>query len=152
MKRKKIKNILFQKEMSDMSNQPLSQLALSLMDADAAAEHTMPAMPVYATHAVPVAAPVVHTHVHEHDHKNCGHGFWSFLFLWLVIAVVLYFLFFALRPSFVLKRHCGSSSSDSNEDWDRREIDQGRLLGSAILISLVLILLVWLFSYAFYQY
>ena len=79
-------------------------------------------------------------HVHKHDCQD-GHGYWQLFFWWLVIALIVYFVLFALRPDFVLEK----------DDYDSctGEIDQGRLLGSAIVISLIIIFILWLFSYGF---
>jgi hypothetical protein len=112
--------------MSSSDNMPLSQLAASLMDAD-----DMPA-----TH--------VHEHAHVHDESCSHHSLWAFVFYFLVIALVLYFVFFALRPSFVLKQ-CNDSHSRSDEHSD--EIDNGRLLASAVVGALILIFIFWLFSW-----
>ena len=122
--------------MSDMSDQPLSQLALSLMDADTQQQIT-------GRHAADVA------HVHDHSSQSCNHGWWSFLFFFLIAAIVFYFLYFALAPSFVLKNNCHSRSSESG-DFRDREIDQNKLLGAALLSSLGLLLVLWLISVAYY--
>ena len=113
--------------MSSSEQQPLSALAASLMDAD----------------ATPEAREEVY---HNHADHGCGHGWWAFIFYFLVIALVLYFVFFALRPSFVLKNDCDSRSL-SDDHYE--ELDNGKLLGSAIVGALILIFIFWLFAYAF---
>jgi hypothetical protein len=118
--------------MSDMSNQPLSQLALSLMDEDTAAPLMREERSLHMSRS------------YEAEEHSCSHGWWSFILLFLLIAIVVYFLYFALRPSFVLKKNCHSDSR-SGDDWE--EIDNGRLLGAAVLTALVLIFLVWILHY-----
>ena len=89
-----------------MSEQPLSQLAASLMEGD----------------VTPSPSPRMEM---KHDHHHQGYGWWAFIFYFLVFALILYFVFFALRPSFVLDgNHSGSFSSDDNDD---REINNGKL-------------------------
>lgn len=102
----------------DMSSQPLSSLAKSMLDAEAPA----------ATHA-------------HHDH-HCHGSWWSILFTWLVAAIVVYFVLFALKPDFVLK-------DDDYHHSSCDEIDQGKLLGSAVLISIVIIVLIWVLVWGF---
>jgi len=107
--------------MSSSDNMPLSQLAASLMDAD--------------------ASPRVHDHAHHahHDHHEQGNAsqWLSVVFGFFVLVVILYFVFFALRPSFVLKQ-CSDSYSKSS-DYDREdEIDNGRLLWASFLVSFVI--------------
>lgn len=127
--------------MSSSDNMPLSQLAASLMDADAS--------PDVRDHVRDHAREHVH-HEHaehsEHAEHGCGHSWWSFVFYFLVLALVLYFVFFALRPSFVLKSCNDSHSRSASEDHDQ-EIDNGKLLGSAIVVALVIMFIFWLFYY-----
>lgn len=114
------------------SDQPLSALAASLMENDVS----------------PSPSRVQkHSHVGE---ESCHGGWWKFVFYFLVIALVLYFVFFALRPSFVLDDDCRDSRSRSSEDYGygEREINNGKLLGSAIVGALLLIFVFWLFSWA----
>ena len=116
-------------------DQPLSALAKSLMEGD------MSPSPMAASR---------HEHVHHHGQQSdatCGHGWWALVFYFLVIALVLYFVFFALRPSFVLEDKCHSYSSQSSEEYGEREINNGKLLGSALVGALLLILVLWLFSW-----
>ena len=113
------------------SEQPLSELARSLMEAD-----SMPSSPYVEK-------------MHKHHEKDC-HGWWAFVFYFLVFAVAFYFLYFALRPHFVLKQ-CGSHSDSRSFDEDR-ELDNGRLLGAAIVSALVLIFVLWLFFWAVYGF
>ena len=113
--------------MSSVSNdQPLSALAASLMEND-------------------VSPSPMRSQKHAHD--SCHGGWWVFVFYFLVIALILYFVFFALRPSFVLDNNCDSRSA-SSEEFGEREINNGKLLGSAIVVALILIFIFWLFSYA----
>lgn len=115
--------------MSDTTNVSLSELAKSLMDQDGVSPS-----PVRASAAA-------------HKEEHCAHGWWAFLFYFLIISLILYFVFFCLRPSFVLK-DCGSDShSRSSEDFEDREIDNGKLLGSAIVGALILIFVFWLLSF-----
>ena len=116
--------------MSSSDNMPLSQLAASLMDADSS----------------PAKAESHRAHSHSHA-EGCAHGWWAFVFYFLVIALVLYFVFFALRPSFVLKDSDDSHSRSSYSSDCSDEIDNGKLLGSAIVGALILIFVFWLFSW-----
>jgi hypothetical protein len=84
-----------------------------------------------------------HAH-HDHAHGH-GHGWWSLVFYFLVFSLVLYFAFFALRPSFVLEDSHHSYSSHSSEEYGEREINNGKLLGSAIVGGLILVFVLWLF-------
>jgi hypothetical protein len=121
--------------MSD--SQPLSQLAASLMDADVSPSPS------------PARRTMDHT-TYKHGDEQCGTGWWAFIFYFLVFALILYFVFFALRPSFVLNGEDGSysySKSSYGDDYDNREINNGKLLGSAIVGSLIIIFVFWLFSW-----
>lgn len=111
------------------SDQPLSALAASLMEND-------------------VSPSPARSQKHAYGHEEgCHGGWWKFVFYFLVIALILYFVFFALRPSFVLD-DCHDSRSRSSEDYGEREINNGKLLGSAIVGALILIFIFWLFSWA----
>ena len=105
----------------DMSGTPISNLARSLMESDTTAQ-----------------APVT-THTHKHDCD--GYGWWALVFWWVVIALIVYFTLFALRPDFVLEKDDFGQACD--------DIDQGRLLGSAIVISLIIIFVLALFAWGF---
>ncbi len=118
--------------MSD--NQPLSQLAASLMAQD------MTPSPSPARRSLAKA---------EHKHEEGCVGWWAFVFYFLVFALVYYFVFFALRPSFVLNGDDKSYSRSSYSDDDDREISNGKLLGSAIVASLITIFVFWIFWWAF---
>ena len=112
-----------------MQDQPLSALAASLMETD----------------SVPMKQTA---HADHMDHHGCAHGWWSFVFWFLVLAVFFYFVYFALKPDFVLKKDChDSSESHSRSYGDDKEIDNGRLLGAAIVTALLLIFLVWLLTW-----
>lgn len=117
--------------MSSTSDQPLSALAASLMEAD--------------------SAPEMHREMHHaahHDHGCSASGWWAFVFYFLVLALVFYFLYFALRPYFVLKQDkCDDSHSRSFSDDRDGEIDNGRLLGAAIVTALILIFIFWVLSF-----
>ena len=78
---------------------------------------------------------------HMYGEENAGQGWWFFLFWFLVIGVIVWFLLFALKPDFVLNEddHCRKNG----------EVDQGRVLGCAIVISLIIIFLVWIFSFGY---
>ena len=118
-------------------NAPLSQLAQSLMDGDSAysMDHSAHAHSGHAAHA---------------HSGHSAHGWWSFVFYFLLVAVIFYFLYFALRPSFVLKQdHCDDSYSRSYSDEHYEEIDNGRLLASAVVSALLLIFVLWLFAWGF---
>lgn len=117
--------------MSSVSNdQPLSALAASLMEND-----------------VSPSPSRVQKHQEYKSESHSG-GWWKFLFYFLVVALILYFVFFALRPSFVLD-DCHDSRSRSSEDgFGDREINNGKLLGSAIVGALLIIFIFWLFSWA----
>ena len=103
----------------DVSSTPISKLAASMLEADGASDD------------------MAGMHHHCHD----GHWFWGILFYWLIVALVLYFTLFALRPDFVLKKN------DYGDCLD--EIDQGKLLGSAIVISLIIIVVLAVLSWGF---
>ena len=122
-------------------NAPLSMLAASLMENE----------PSPSPARVRVDREVVAHHHHHHDHDHGNYGIWSFVFGFLLIALVFYFLYFALRPSFVLEQDCDSrsKSSDSDDRHDGREISNGRLLGAAVLSALILIFVLWLASCLF---
>jgi len=116
-----------------MQDQPLSALAASLMETD-----SVPAQKAAYADSV------------DHSH-GCGHGWWSFVFWFLVLAVFFYFVYFALKPDFVLKKDCHDSSDSrsygSYSHDDHKEIDNGRLLGAAIVTALLLIFLVWVLTW-----
>ena len=125
-------------------NAPLSMLAASLMENE----------PSPSPARVRVEREVVvrdHAHHHDHHHDHAGYGIWSAIFGFLLLALVFYFLYFALRPSFVLEQDCDSrsKSSDSDDRHDGREISNGRLLGAAVLSALILLFVLWIFSCAF---
>lgn len=134
--------------MSD--NQPLSQLAASLMDADVSPSPS-PARRTMASHMDHMDHAHKHWDEHKHTDKSCGQGWWAFVFYFLVFAIVLYFVFFALRPSFVLNgddcSYSYSKSSYGDDSYDNREINNGKLLGSAIVGALILIFIFWLFTW-----
>ena len=113
--------------MSSLSeNAPLSALAASLMENDVSPS------PMRASHS--------------HVEKSCHGNWWSLVFYFLVIALVLYFAFFALRPSFVLD-DCHSYSRSrgySSDEQDDREINNGKLLGSAVVGALIIMFVFWL--------
>lgn len=117
--------------MSSMQDQPLSALAASLMETD----------------SVPLKQSA-HADVAHHGH-GCGHGWWSFVFWFLVLAVFFYFVYFALKPDFVLKKDCHDSSDSHSYGYGHgdKEIDNGRLLGAAIVTALLLIFLFWVLSW-----
>ena len=105
----------------DMSSQPISSLAKSMLEADTTTN--------------------LDTYHHEHEHESCGGSWWGFFFWWIILALVLYFVLFALKPDFVLKKdHHGDCYN---------EIDQGRLLGYAIVLSLIIIVALWVLSWGF---
>lgn len=119
---------------------PLSMLAMSLMEADEAPEA------VGRTSDFRAQDDLLYRHEHHHKHHDHeGQGWLSFVFYFLVLALIFYFLYFALRPSFVLKNDDCSDSRSFSEDRFQ-EIDNGKLLGAAILSALVLIFIMWVFS------
>lgn len=123
---------------------PLSMLAMSLMEADEVPATAELRTSVHADHHHD------HAHDHAHHHEESGHGWLSFLFFFLVIALVFYFVYFALRPSFVLKHDdCSDSRSYTDDHW--QEIDNGKLLGAAVVSALILLFVFWLF-YAVMSY
>ena len=123
-------------------NAPLSMLAASLM------ENEPSPSPARVRVEREVVYEPAHKHHHHHDHQ--GMGVWSAIFGFLLLALVFYFLYFALRPSFVLEQDCDSrSKSDSDDRHDGREISNGRLLGAAILSALILLFVLWLASCLF---
>ena len=112
------------------NSQPLSMLAMSLMEAD----------------ETPNAASYMDHHHHHVAEEGGCRGWVAFLFYFLVLALIFYFLYFALRPSFVLNNDdCSDSRSFSDDHF--REINNGKLLGAAILSALVLIFICWLFAW-----
>ena len=119
------------------SDVPLSQLAQSMMQADASPRHMDMSMESEHAH---------HSHHSHHEHHYSG---WvGFVFYFLVLAVLFYFLYFALRPYFVLKQDdCYDSHSRTRSYGDDKdEIDNGRLLAAAVVSALVLIFVFWVFS------
>lgn len=81
-------------------------------------------------------------HKHHNAAEECNnYGWWFFLFWFLVIGIIVWFVLFALKPDFVQEK--------DRHDNPTGEVDQGKVLGSAIVISLVLIFVVWLFAWAF---
>jgi hypothetical protein len=119
------------------NNASLSQLAKSLMDEDMS--------PDVSPRASPKMSPYAHGHAQE---QSCASGWWAFIFYFLVFALVFYFLYFALRPSFVLNQCHDSHSSHGSEEHDE-EINNGKLLGAAIVSALILIFVLWLFYWCF---
>ena len=114
--------------MSSVNDQPLSALAARLMENDVSPS------PMHAKHA--------------HSAEGCHTSWWSLIFYFLVVALVLYFVFFALRPSFVLDdSHSSYSRGYSSDEQDDREINNGKLLGSAIVGALILMFVFWLFKW-----
>lgn len=85
-----------------------------------------------------------HVHHEHHEHKEeCGVGnnWWFYLFWFLVIGIIVWFLLFALKPDFVQK--------DDYDDNPTGDVDQGKVLLWAVIISLVVIFLVWVFQWGF---
>jgi|SRR5579883_2383861 hypothetical protein len=124
---------------------PLSVLAQSLLDQSPSPSPraTMRGMePITVRETRVEVSPVYRGKEHCHS----GWSWWAAIFLFLIFAIAFYFLYFALRPSFVLN-HCDESHSWS-EDHGEGEINNGKLLGAAILSALVLIflflILMWL--------
>jgi hypothetical protein len=118
------------------SDVPLSQLAESMMQADASPRRMDMSMG---------------SHDHAHDHHQGHHysGWVAFVFYFLVLSVLFYYLYFALRPYFVLKQDdCYDSHSRSRSYGDDKdEIDNGRLLGAAVVTALILIFVFWVFGW-----
>ena len=114
--------------MSDMSQKPISSLAKECMEESMAHGH--------------------HDHHDHHDHhkEHCstGNNWWFYLFWFLVIGIIVWFLLFALKPDFVQK--------EDEEDNPTGEVDQGKVLLWAVIISLVSIFLVWVFKWGMDQY
>lgn len=134
------------------SDVPLSALAQSLMDNDVSPSP----LPVRSMDRMDRMGMDKMDHMdHMHDHHHHHHqkskmGFSHFLFYFLVLVLVFYFLYFALRPYFVLRQDCDSrsqqSSQQSSDESDSRDISQSRLLVSAIFSAVVLMFVLWLFS------
>ena len=121
--------------MSMNSDVPLSQLAESMMQADASPRR------------MDMSAGADHAHAHDHAHHYSGCV--AFVFYFLVLSLFFYYVYFALRPYFVLKQddcHDSHSRSRSYGD-DNDEIDNGRLLGAAVVTALILIFVFWVFSW-----
>ena len=119
-----------------MSDVPLSQLAESMMQADASPRR------------MDLSAHDAHHDLHHGDGHHAYSGWVAFVFYFLVLAVLFYFLYFALRPYFVLKSDdCHDSHSRSQSYGDHHdEIDNGKLLGAAVVSALILIFVFWVFS------
>jgi len=75
----------------------------------------------------------------HHDHHAHGNNWWFYLFWFLVIGVIVWFLLFALKPDFVQKE-----DHDNNKTG---EVDQGKVLLWAVVISLIAVFLMWLFQW-----
>lgn len=126
---------------------PLSVLAQSLMDQSPSPSPMVRPAPL--TRSARVEPVVVResrvevSPVYKQD-KHCGGSWswWGVILLFLLFAVAFYFLYFALRPSFVLNQ-CDDSHSWS-EDHQEGEINNGKLLGAAVLSALALVLVLWL--------
>ncbi len=78
---------------------------------------------------------------HHSAARSCGHqkDWWFFLFWFLVIGIIVWFLLFALKPDFV-------QEEDENEN-PTGEVDQGKVLLWAVIISLIAIFLGWIFQW-----
>ena len=88
---------------------------------------------------------MAHEHHKHHDHCESGNNWWFYLFWFLVIGIIVWFLLFALNPDFVQKE-----DDDGNATG---EVDQGKVLLWAVIISLIAIFLVWVFHWGFnYRY
>lgn len=133
---------------SATSDAPLSMLAMSLMEADEAPEVTARADTFRnydaSVHDLDHHHDLEHHHDHKHHDHEGGQSWLSFIFYFLVLVIIFYFLYFALRPSFVLKNdECSDSRSFSDDQY--REISNNKLLWSAVISSLVLVFVMWIF-------
>jgi len=86
--------------------------------------------------------PAVHHRSHHKNNKaGCGHqkDWWFFLFWFLIIGIIVWFLLFALKPDFV-------QEEDEHEN-PTGEVDQGKVLLWAVIISLIAVFLAWIFQW-----
>jgi hypothetical protein len=123
---------------------PLSQLARSLLDeSPSPSPVARPSVRVETFRDVQVTPRATHLH---HEEKHChGYSWWHAVLLFLLLAIIFYFLFFALRPWFVLNQ-CDDSHSWSEEHGHHEgEINNGKLLGSAVLAALIVLFVLWIF-------
>lgn len=122
------------------SDIPLSQLAASLMQNSESPSPSPMARPALRVSAVREEV------VMDHHHEHCGWSWYMFILLWLLLSIFFYLLFFFLRPWFVLQDNCDSRSwSEENAGYENREINNGKLLGSAVLAALIVLFILWIF-------
>jgi len=151
-----------------MSDQPLSALAASLMEqdvspsplargasrADALRSRASPDTTRYVMNG-DAANYAKHDAKHDahYGQTACqGWSFWHFLFVMLVLVLIFYFLYFALRPYFVLEQNCCDDNSSEEHSNDNKQCSQGRLLGAAIISAVILLIVMWMFwaAYAYF--
>ena len=71
--------------------------------------------------------------------KGCGNWIW-FLVWFFVIAIIVYFIVYALKPEFAqYKNERGEPNG---------EIDPGKVLFTAIIVAIVIIIIAWIFLWA----
>lgn len=78
-----------------------------------------------------------HAQEHHHDHT----GYWFYLFWFLVIGIIVWFLLFSLKPDFV--------QETDHHDNATGELDQGKVLLWAVIISLIAVFLIWIFRWGY---
>lgn len=127
---------------ANQSDLPLSALARSLLDESPSPSPvaTRPAVRVETFRDVQVTPAAQHVHEHKHCH---GYSWWHAVLLFLLLAIVFYFLFFALRPWFVLNQCDDSHSWSEENNHHEGEINNGKLLGSAVLAALIVLFVLW---------
>ena len=82
----------------------------------------------------------MHQHL-KHAGECVGYGWWFYLFWFLVVGIIVWFLLFALKPDFVQKTN--------KHDDPTGEVDQGKVLGTAIVVALVITFLIWVFQWGY---
>lgn len=70
-----------------------------------------------------------------------GCGYWLWYLVWFfIIAIIVWFILYALKPDFI------QTTNDRGEYTG--EVDQGKLLFSAIIIAIVILIIIWIIMWA----
>ena len=82
-----------------------------------------------------------HHHGHHHGKKGYGLGggwFLNLVIWFIIIAVIVWFILVSTKPTWVQKTVNGVSTG---------EVDQGKALLWAVIISLIITVIIWLIRY-----